>query len=244
VSLPGGVFSAAGAGVKTNLVFFTKGRKTERIWYYDLTHVKIGKKAPLTLAHFGFAQDGTLLSDNEVPASLVADWRAIEANADKPFPSYARLLPQRATEKADSHYSWTVDFADRSTKAREAMQPLLDEAATNRADVVNLKEKLRRFKKDKVAERILEALGAQIREKDKAARDLEAQAAAIDAAVFDLKAVNPNAMSTMDERTPGQIIASIEAQGRIVTQALSRLIALLEGEHAVPGAIGIAVGHR
>ena len=53
VSLPGGVFSSAGAGVKTNLVFFTKGKSTETIWYYDLSAVKVGKKAPLTLAHFG-----------------------------------------------------------------------------------------------------------------------------------------------------------------------------------------------
>src|SRR5262249_12732552 len=37
VSLPAGVFSAAGAGVKTNLLFFTKGKPTERIWYYDLS---------------------------------------------------------------------------------------------------------------------------------------------------------------------------------------------------------------
>ena len=43
---------------------------------------------------------------------------------------------------------------------------------------------------------------AQIREKEKAARDLETQAAAIDAAVFDLKAVNPNAVTKVDERTP------------------------------------------
>jgi type I restriction enzyme M protein len=34
VSLPGGVFTAAGAGVKTNLLFFTKGKRTEKIWYY------------------------------------------------------------------------------------------------------------------------------------------------------------------------------------------------------------------
>lgn len=52
VSLPGGVFSSAGAGVKTNLVFFNRGRQTERIWYYDLSAVKVGKKTPLTLAHF------------------------------------------------------------------------------------------------------------------------------------------------------------------------------------------------
>lgn len=52
VSLPGGVFTAAGAGVKTNLIFFTKGRSTESIWYYDLSDLKVGKKTPLTLAQF------------------------------------------------------------------------------------------------------------------------------------------------------------------------------------------------
>ena len=52
VSLPGGVFSAAGAGVKTNLLFFTRGQPTEKIWYYDLSERKVGKKTPLTLADF------------------------------------------------------------------------------------------------------------------------------------------------------------------------------------------------
>jgi len=52
VSLAGGVFTAAGAGVKTNLLFFTKGRPTEKIWYYDLSDVKVGKKTPLTADRF------------------------------------------------------------------------------------------------------------------------------------------------------------------------------------------------
>jgi len=52
VSLPGGVFTAAGAGVKTNLLFFTKGKPTEKVWYYDLSDVKVGKKTPLILKHF------------------------------------------------------------------------------------------------------------------------------------------------------------------------------------------------
>ena len=46
VSLPGGVFTAAGAGVKTNLLFFTKGQPTERVWYYDLSDIKVGRKRP------------------------------------------------------------------------------------------------------------------------------------------------------------------------------------------------------
>ncbi len=52
VSLPPGVFSSAGAGVKTNLLFFTKGGPTERVWYYDLSDVKVTKKRPLTLDRF------------------------------------------------------------------------------------------------------------------------------------------------------------------------------------------------
>jgi len=51
VSLPPGLFTAAGAGVKTNLLFFTKGQATEKIWYYDLADVKVGKKKPFTRAN-------------------------------------------------------------------------------------------------------------------------------------------------------------------------------------------------
>jgi type I restriction enzyme M protein len=52
VSLPAGAFVNAGAGVKTNLLFFTKGKPTERIWYYDLSDIKVGKKTPLTAERF------------------------------------------------------------------------------------------------------------------------------------------------------------------------------------------------
>lgn len=52
VSLPGGVFTAAGAGVKTNLLFFTRGKPTDKIWYYDLSDRKVGKKTPMTAADF------------------------------------------------------------------------------------------------------------------------------------------------------------------------------------------------
>jgi type I restriction enzyme M protein len=52
VSLPGGVFTAAGAGVKTNLLFFNKGKPTEKIWYYDLSDIKVGKRTPFLLEKF------------------------------------------------------------------------------------------------------------------------------------------------------------------------------------------------
>ena len=52
ISLPAGVFTQAGAGVKTNLLFFNKGPRTEETWYYDLSHLKVNKSNPLTAAHF------------------------------------------------------------------------------------------------------------------------------------------------------------------------------------------------
>ena len=79
VSMPPGVFNQAGAGVKTNLLFFNKGRPTERIWYYDLSDLKVGKKNPFTLARM------------EDFFELVGDSRAGGA-ADRP----------------DSERSWTV----------------------------------------------------------------------------------------------------------------------------------------
>jgi len=105
--------------VKTNLMFFTKGRKTQRIWYYDLSRVKVGKKSPMTLAHFGFGPKGAALDDTALPETLVGDWRTREDSAEKAFPTFARLLAERGKPAAESEFSWTVDFAARRAKARE-----------------------------------------------------------------------------------------------------------------------------
>lgn len=120
VSLPGGAFSNAGAGVKTNLLFFTKGQPTEKIWYYDLSDLKMGKKSPLTLDH---------------------------------FKDVFELLPTRA----DSDRSWTVTRQE------------------------------------------------------------------IEAKNYDLKAVNPNAKTNEDTRTPEQLLDLIESKGKEVQKCLEEL---------------------
>lgn len=227
VSLPGGVFVGAGAAVKTNLLFFTKGKKTSKTWYYDLTHVKVGKKSPMTLAHFGFDKNGDVLDDAALPASLIKAWREDEANAGQPFPSFARLLKKRGTKAGESCYSWTVDFAARRKLAREEMKPFQNEAERAKAEVVSLKEKLKILKGERATTEKLEALGARIREEEKVARDAEAKADAIEATVFDLKAVNPNAVLKVDDRTPEEVIESIEQQGNIVAQSLATLRGLI-----------------
>jgi hypothetical protein len=156
------------------------------------------------------------------------------------FPSYARLLPLRGKAEADSRYSWTIDFAARRAKAREEMQPILAQAAETKAEVIDLKEKLKRLKKLKSSDAEVAALIGEINEKEKAARELEAQAAAIDAAVFDLKAVNPSTVAKFDDRSPAEIIQSIHDQGRIVAEALARLAALVENDEASLPMVGVA----
>lgn len=228
VSLPAGVFTGAGSqGVKTNLVFFTKGKKTSKIWYYDLTHVKVGKKSPLTLAHFGFGKDGSPLADADLPPSLTEAWLEDEECKGKPFPSYARLLKNRGTAKAESRYSWTVDFAARRKQAQADMQPHLAEVERINEAVVILKEKLKALKKGDGQPAQIDALDTQIREQEKLARESQSKADSIGATVFDLKAVNPNAVVKLDTRTPSEVIASIETQSQIVAKSLKALRNLL-----------------
>lgn len=103
VSLPGGVFTAAGAGVKTNLIFFTKGQPTRKIWYYDLTDIKVGKKTPLTLKHF--EEFLTLLpsrADSERSWTIDMDERKSVAAAEaQPIKDQANAKNQQAARWSD-----------------------------------------------------------------------------------------------------------------------------------------------
>lgn len=110
--------------MKTNLLFFTKGGPTERVWYYDLSDVKVTKKQSLTVDRFD---------------------------------EFFALLPTRA----DSDHSWTVTRDE------------------------------------------------------------------IEARRFDLKAVNPNAKSAEDTRTPKELLDIIESKGREVDAAIGELRRLL-----------------
>jgi type I restriction enzyme M protein len=81
VSLPGGMFTSAGAGVKTNILFFEKGRRTERVWYYDMSDVKVNKSNPFTIDKLDefFA---LLPARADSPHSWTVDRRTLE---DKDF---------------------------------------------------------------------------------------------------------------------------------------------------------------
>src|SRR6266581_2258571 len=193
LSLPGGAFTGSGAGVKTNLVFFTKGRKTERIWYYDLSHIKVGKKTPLTALQFA---------------------------------KFFELLDKRGTPDAETEHSWTVDFAERKRLASEEAAPLKEEASARAEQARSLRDEAKTFRKssdDKAADALLE----KIQTADRLNREALGKAQAIEDAVYDLKAVNPQEKKVVDTRTPEQLLAAIAEKSKEVESALDRLRTLL-----------------
>ena len=245
--------STAGAGVKTNLLFFTKGRPTERIWYYDLSGMKVGKKQPMTLAHFGFDKTGAVLDDDQLPDSLLRllaegvaesteDSGAIDttpipaadAARSQPFPTFARLLASRGTADSESPLSWTLDIAARREKAREEMAPHLKEAARQKALAITIRSELAVLRRAKAPNETIEPILSRLSAAERAAREAQAKADAIDAAVFDLKAVNPRARSDRDNRTPEEVLTAIAVHQRTIDLALKRLQGDLEPEAQSP----------
>jgi type I restriction enzyme M protein len=189
--LPGGVFSAAGAGVKTNLLFFTKGMPTERIWYYDLSHVKVGKKTPLTLSH---------------------------------FEGFASLLETRA----DSKNSWTVDLSARKAKAASDAQPFKDLARAKAGEAGVGRERLSELKRARPRdEEAVATAEAAVTRMSKESREASAKAEAIENAVYDLKAVNPNRRAEVDTRTPTELLDLIDSKGAEIAKASAILRELM-----------------
>ena len=184
VSLPPGVFASAGAGVKTNLLFFSKGEPTTEIWYYDLSDIKVTKGNPLTSKH---------------------------------FEDFFKRMPKRE----ESEKSWTVDLVQRRKDAFKESAPLRKQAESKSRQADAIKVQLMALAKNRTDD--YKALESQEKELRRDARELINRAQAIDNAVYDLKAVNPNSIVEEDTRTPEDLLNIIEQKGREVAEALSAL---------------------
>jgi len=186
LSLPAGVFTTAGAGVKTNLLFFTRGRPTTRIWYYDLSDIKVRKKTPLTLDH---------------------------------FEDFFQLLASRA----DSELSWMVDLEERRRLAGEEARPFKDRATAKGQEAARWTQRAVELKKAKQTADSIKEMKTRANDAKRESREFAARAKAIEAAVYDLKAVNPNKRVVVDTRTPDELLDLIEVKGREIAEALTAL---------------------
>lgn len=95
------------------------------------------------------------------------------------------------------------------------MAPHLEEVETQKLQAVALKEKIAGLKKKRSGEEELKPLRDALVNAERSSREAQSRADAIDAAVYDLKAVNPKARVVRDTRRPLEIIEAIAQHGRV-----------------------------
>lgn len=134
--LPRGTFSPYSEGTKTNVIFFTKGRPTERTWIYDgrANVPKITKKErPLTAAHFAefekcFGKDPNGRSKRSDSDSTEGRWRGFSVDEVKAHHYKLDAFKWIRDEEVDDP-DVIVDPDEQVTAAIEELKLALDDLA-------------------------------------------------------------------------------------------------------------------
>ena len=176
VRLPKGVFNPY-TSIKTNLLFFTKGKPTETIWYYEHQYPK-GQKS--------YYKTRPLKLEELQP---IAEWWGKERGGFK--------------DRVETEQAWKIDFKQLKAEALEKAQPhwSKSESLSNEATDLNehLKERRSAIKAEKKkAERKkledqLEAKESRLELLTQQSRDEQAAGDSHYWPIFDLDIKNPNA---------------------------------------------------
>lgn len=176
IRLPNGVF-APYTGIKTNLLFFTKGKPTETIWFYEHPY-PIGQKSysktrPIRIEEFAAERD----------------WWGKEEN------DFA--------ERQENEYAWKIDFKTKKQSAEEQAKPHWEKAEALNAEasvldiqVRTLRDSLRGVK-EPAQRQPIEAQMTQLRDNAeqlrRQAHDAQAAGDRLYWPIYNLDIKNPNA---------------------------------------------------
>ncbi|MBU2480057.1 MAG: type I restriction-modification system subunit M [Proteobacteria bacterium] len=120
IRLPNGVFNPY-TGIKTNLLFFTKGKPTETIWYYEHPYPSgyksYSKTKPLKLEEF----------------QREKEWWGKESNG--------------FADREESEFAWKIDFKSRKLVAEAKAKPFWDKAETLNNEASDLESNLKELRK-------------------------------------------------------------------------------------------------
>ena len=175
VRLPNGVFNPY-TGIKTNLLFFTKGKPTGTIWFYEHRYPQgvksYSKTKPLRVEEF----------------QPIADWWGQESDGFK--------------DRVETEQAWKVDFRKRKEDAEAKAKPHWDKAETLNNKAASLNEQVKEFrasikgeKKADVREKVdaqIEKLSQQIDKLRQQAKDEQATGDRHYWPIYNLDLKNPN----------------------------------------------------
>jgi len=189
IRLPNGVFNPY-TGIKTNLLFFTKGKPTETIWFYE-HHYPEGVKSysktkPLRLEEF----------------QPISDWWGSEAD--------------NFAARVETEQAWKVDFKSLKEEATAKAQPHWDNAETLNNEVATLSEKAKELrasikgeKKGAVRKKVdskLTVLSDQIEKLRQQAKDEQSTGDRHYWPIYNLDLKNPNAPEA-ETHDPDKLLA-------------------------------------
>ncbi|QSJ21192.1 N-6 DNA methylase [Nostoc sp. UHCC 0702] len=123
VRLPNGVFNPY-TGIKTNLLFFTKGEPTETIWYYEhpypAGYKSYSKTKPIRFEEFGLEQEWwDNREENEFPWKVsIADLRANNYNLDIKNPHKIDVEHADLDEMLAEHQKLMAELGDVRSKLK------------------------------------------------------------------------------------------------------------------------------
>ena len=164
VRLPNGVFSPY-TSIKTNLLFFTKGKPTETIWFYEHPYpdgVKsYNKGKPMRFAEF----------QPEI------DWWGNEADG--------------FSARVENEQAWRVNFAELKTDAEAKAKPHWQQAENLKQQASTLNSEIKNLTKDTPEEQI-NTLKQQLDTLNQQAKEQQQAGDAIYNAIFNLDCKNPH----------------------------------------------------
>ncbi len=176
VRLPKGVFNPY-TGIKTNLLFFTRGRPTDTIWFYE-HHYLEGVKS--------YSKTKPLRSEELQP---IADWWGKESNG--------------FDDRVETEQAWKVDFKTLNQKAEARAKPhwekaelLKNEASALNNRIKDLRESVKGEKKTVVRKEVetkIEELNQRIEALRRQAKDEQAASDRHYWPIYNLDIKNPNA---------------------------------------------------
>lgn len=165
IRLPNGVFSPY-TGIKTNLLFFTKGKPTETIWYYEhqypAGYKSYSKTKPITLDEF----------------DVEKNWWGKESDG--------------FTNRVENQFAWKVDFKKRKEEAEAKAKPHWDNAEELNNKAAELDRKAKDIDDDEKKDK-LRSEAEVLRQK---AKDEQSAGDRIYWPIYNLDEKNPNAQET------------------------------------------------
>ena len=176
IRLPNGVFNPY-TGIKTNLLFFTKGKPTETIWFYEHPYPpgykSYSKTKPLRLEEFDAEKT----------------WWGKESN--------------NFADRVETEQTWKIDFKAIKQEAEAKAQPhwdkaelLKNEASALGTQIKDLRESIKGEKQVTVREKVEAKIGelsGQIEQLNQQAKDEQAAGDRHYWPIYNLDIKNPNA---------------------------------------------------